>query len=297
MNRESVKVLSFHQDPVLFREAISFTVNTTGFRREQLEKDYYCSVILSYLYEGKNHPMVFKGGSCLSKVYADFYRLSEDLDFAISLSPSASRSIRSKTIEPIRELVSIMPDIIYGVSLSGEFKGFNNSTQYVAEVVYHSIFTGKAEKIKVEVGLREKLLDAPKRIKTKTLLFEPLKGQSLVPEFTVTCMSLKETFSEKLRAALTRKDLAIRDFYDIDYAVRKMNFNLNEEQFLEFVKKKLAVPGNDPMNISLARKEILKRQLEAELKPILREQDFQQFDLDRAFNLVGEVRSKALQTR
>ena len=197
-----------------------------------------------------------------------------------------------KTIEPIRELVSIMSDILYGVSLSGEFKGFNNSTQYVAEVIYQSIFTGKAEKIKLEVGLREKLLDAPKREKTKTLLFEPLKGQPLAPEFSVTCMSLKETLSEKLRAALTRKDLAIRDFYDIDYAVIKMNLNLNEEQFLEFVKKKLAVPGNDPLNITLARKEMLRRQLETELKPILREKDFQQFDLDRAFNLVAEIASK-----
>jgi len=55
------------------------------------------------------------------------------------------------------------------------------------------------------------------------------------------------------------------------------------------VKKKLAVPGNDPLNITLSRKEMLKRQLETELKPILREKDFQQFDLDRAFNLVAEI--------
>jgi hypothetical protein len=37
---------------------------------------------------------------------------------------------------------------------------------------------------------------------------------------------------------------------------------------------------------------MLKRQLETELKPILREKDFQQFNLDRAFNLVAEIGSK-----
>lgn len=284
-----MKVLNVHQDSVLFREAISYTVNATGFRREQLEKDYYCSVVLSYLYMEEDHSMVFKGGTCLSKVYADFYRLSEDLDFTISLSPLASRSLRRKAIDPIKELVSKIPKTLYGVSLSGEFKGFNNSTQYAVEVVYHSIFTGQAEKIKLEIGLREILLDAPKREKTRTLLFEPLKGQPLVPEFIVTCVSLKEAFSEKIRAALTRKDTAIRDFYDVDYAVRKMNLNLNEKQLLEFVEKKLAVPGNDPVDITVARKEMLRRQLETELKPILREKDFQQFDLDRAFNLVAQI--------
>jgi hypothetical protein len=108
-------------------------------------------------------------------------------------------------------------------------------------------------------------------------------------------MSPEEAYAEKLRAALTREDLAIRDFYDIDYAVTKMNLKLNEEQFLEFVKKKLAVPGNDPLNITLPRKEMLKRQLETELKPILREKDFQQFDLDRAFNLVADIGSKLQQ--
>jgi hypothetical protein len=40
---------------------------------------------------------------------------------------------------------------------------------------------------------------------------------------------------------------------------------------------------------------MLKRQLETELKPILREKDFQQFDLDRAFNLVAEIGYKLQQ--
>ncbi len=135
----------------------------------------------------------------------------------------------------------------------------------------------------------------PQKGRVKILLNDPFSRRPAVQEFSILCMSPEEAYAEKLRAALTRKDLAIRDSYDIDYAVIKMNLNLNEEQFLEFVKKKLAVPGNDPLNITLSRKEMLKRQLETELKPILREKDFQQFDLDRAFNLVAEIGSRLQQ--
>ena len=76
-----------------------------------------------------------------------------------------------------------------------------------------------------------------------------------------------------------------------------MGIDLSGESLLDVVRKKMAVPGNDPVNLELSRKEMLKAQLNTELKPILREQDFLQFDLDRAFNLVAEVRSKVLKTR
>ena len=50
-----------------------------------IEKDYYCSLILNYFFNGDTS-LVFKGGTCLSKVYVDFYRLSEDLDLIITVS-------------------------------------------------------------------------------------------------------------------------------------------------------------------------------------------------------------------
>ena len=39
---------------------------------------------------------------------------------------------------------------------------------------------------------------------------------------SVPCISLAEAFAEKFRAALSRLDVAIRDFFDLDYAVRKL---------------------------------------------------------------------------
>jgi predicted nucleotidyltransferase component of viral defense system len=42
-------------------------------------------VLLEYL-AAVDEALVFKGGTCLAKVYADFYRLSEDLDFVIPMA-------------------------------------------------------------------------------------------------------------------------------------------------------------------------------------------------------------------
>ncbi len=56
-----------------------------GFRNPQVaEKDYALTWALKAIYENEKLAkyLVFKGGTCLSKVYAQNYRMSEDLDFS-----------------------------------------------------------------------------------------------------------------------------------------------------------------------------------------------------------------------
>jgi hypothetical protein len=38
-----------HQNAARFRAAIEYTVRTSGFRGELIEKDYYCLIVLAYL--------------------------------------------------------------------------------------------------------------------------------------------------------------------------------------------------------------------------------------------------------
>ena len=48
----------------------------------KLEKDFYLTLLLVYF--GKHCPeLVFKGGTCLNKIYYPYCRLSEDIDFVI----------------------------------------------------------------------------------------------------------------------------------------------------------------------------------------------------------------------
>ena len=79
-----------HEDPDLFREALNFTAVRSGFVARLIEKDYYSTVLLVHL-AASDPRLAFKGGTCLAKVHAGFYRLSEDLDFAISLPTMTSR--------------------------------------------------------------------------------------------------------------------------------------------------------------------------------------------------------------
>jgi len=294
-NRNSYRS-SVHEDGDFFREAILYTAALTGFTSELIEKDYFCTILLSYLY-GDETPLVFRGGTCLSKIYGEFYRLSEDLDFTISVPFDAPRSLRRKKIESVKKVVGRIHDTLSIFSLSQNLVGRNNSTQYIAQVQYQSYMRQLPATIKIEIGLREEILTMPQKGLVKTLLLDPFSRKPVFPEFSVMCLSLDEAYAEKIRAALTRRELAIRDFYDIDYAVRKMGIDLSEERLLDLVRKKLAIPGNDPVNLEPSRKEMLKVQLNAELKPILREQDLEQFELDRAFNLVGHIGSKVLKTR
>ena len=75
-------MLNHHEDAELFREAVRLTQTQTGFAARLIEKDYFCSMLLYYLTQAVGG-LVFKGGTCLAKVHVGFYRLSEDLDYAV----------------------------------------------------------------------------------------------------------------------------------------------------------------------------------------------------------------------
>ena len=282
--------IAIHEDRALFREAVLFTAGQTGLNATLIEKDYYCSVVLQYLYGQPDSPLIFRGGTCIGKVYADFYRLSEDLDFLISTPPEAGVSVRKKGMAPVREWVKKISEEIGILTLPEDFTGHNSSRQYVAYVTYPSIFLPEeAARIKIEVGLRETFLTPPARLQARTLLLSPFTRKFLVPDIEVVTLSMQEAIAEKLRAALTRLEPAIRDFFDIDYLASQHKVDLKDRHLFQLLAEKLKVPGNPPIDLSPARKGKLKTQIETELKPVLRPADFEKFDLERVFRLALQI--------
>jgi len=282
--------ISVHEDQALFREAVLFTAGQTGLNATLIEKDYFCTVLLQYLYDQPDSPLIFRGGTCIGKLYADFYRLSEDLDFMISMPPEAGISVRRKRMAPVKEWARTISEEISILTLPEDFTGHNSSRQYVAYVTYPSVFlTEEAARIKIEVGLRETSLMPPAHMEARTLLLNPFTRKPLVPDIGLTALSMKEAIAEKLRAALTRLEPAIRDFFDIDYLASQHQLDLADRHLIALLTEKLKVPGNAPIDLSPARKEKLKIQVNTELKPVLRPEDFESFDLDRAFNMVAKM--------
>lgn len=128
-----------NNDKDYFQKAISYTSSRTEINQELIEKDYYCSLLLDYLFGNEDTQLVFKGGTCISKVYADFYRMSEDLDFMISVSPKLSRNVRKNLIAPIRKDFGNLTDYYNCLNWKETITGHNESKQYIGMLGYNSV--------------------------------------------------------------------------------------------------------------------------------------------------------------
>lgn len=269
------------RSPEVFREFVNYTARQAGFRRELVEKDFFCSGLLSHLAEQLPESVVFKGGTALSKVYTNFYRLSEDLDFSLSLPPGSTRRDRRQLIKPVKEVCAGLARTQSIILELEPLQGANESRQYIGRWGYRSIISGEVERINLEFGLREELLFPGEIRPARTLLLNAITGDEAISPFGIRVMALPEVWAEKVRAALTRLEPAIRDFFDLDYAVLGNHLNLEDGQFIDLVRKKLAVPGNGPVDVTAEKGEDLKRQIETRLRPVLRERELNHFDLER----------------
>ncbi len=258
---------NYHEDNDLFREALTYTESDTGFSARLIEKDYYCSILLRDLGRAFERGLVFKGGTCLSKVHAGFYRMSEDLDFAIPVSSNTSRAKRRASVAPLKREFDGLPTRLPCFRTVEALRGFNLNKQYIGRYCYRSGVTGQDEFIKVELSVREPILDPVERKPARTLLEDPLRNEPAVTAFSVHVLSFLEAYAEKCRAALTRRTPAIRDFYDIDHAVRTQKLGPADTGLLKLVRKKLVVPGNSAIDSSQQKLDVLTRQLESECRP------------------------------
>jgi predicted nucleotidyltransferase component of viral defense system len=288
MSRPDPPPIRAHEDAALFREALRYTAAETGFVARLVERDYFCTVLLQHL-TGEDASLVFKGGTCLAKVHSGFYRLSEDLDFAISTPAGSSRSARQARIEPLKRAIAATNGALPSFRLRAALTGANNSTQYCAIVQYVSLATGEDEPIKVEISLREPVMEPGNIGQAATMLIDPVTRDPMIPVLSVPCLSLTEAMAEKARAALTRRDPAIRDFFDIDYAVRQRGFDVAAPELQVLLRRKLQVAGTGAADVSSSRLTALRLQAESHLRPVLRPEDFGEFDVNRAFATVARL--------
>jgi predicted nucleotidyltransferase component of viral defense system len=260
------------------------------FRPAIVEKDYYLTVILNNIETLLTDKVVFKGGTLLNKAHLNYHRLSEDLDFTYN-AEFTTRSQRSRAITPIREK---MPDFLKALQLTSdkpEGEGFNTSTQYLFKVKYPSVLTAKEDTIKIEISLRHAPIDKPVNTVVKHFYQDPFTGEDLFPSGKVWSLSWMEAVAEKLKAAISRKDVAIRDYYDLWY-ISESGFDFHDKNFIKLFKRKVvdeSYVGNYKENFGLSADKLsfLRKQIDNLLKPVIRSGE--EFDLDRVlqrFNVI-----------
>jgi predicted nucleotidyltransferase component of viral defense system len=289
MSKAEPFTINTHEDAVLFREAVHFTAAETGFVPRLIEKDYFCTVLLAYLSKAAGDGLVFKGGTCLTKVHSELYRLSEDLDYTIAVPVDAPRAERSKRAQVVKAALARFARELSLFRIIEAWRGANNSTQYLVTVGYDSMLAQQHETIKIEMSLREPLLGPVFNGPAQTVLRNPVTNKPMLEPLHVRSIDKAEALAEKFRAALSRREPAIRDFFDIDYAARKGGLRPDDVEFIDQVRQKLAIPGNDPIDVGEARLRALRRQVEAQLRPVLRDREFGEFDLNRAFGICARM--------
>ncbi len=285
-----------HNDRAEFLKVLERTSAQTSFPLRLLEKDYYITIVLSGINKLSND-LVFKGGTCLSKIYYSYYRLSEDLDFTLRLPvDSATRTTRRNAIKLIKE--SLKPFLKnFDMSIeSPEKGGHRESTQYIYYLDYESVVLNRKESIKLEIGLRFNpiLATVTKRVIHKFL--HPFTKEPLFGTGSINCLALKELVAEKLRAAATREVIAGRDFYDLGFLLKE-GFNFKDKEFLVVFKRKLEEDDFSPdlskykTNLGREDAEIgeMKARAKDELLPVLTLDEQKSFDMQKVIDELNRV--------
>jgi len=201
----------------------------TKFPQDLLEKDYHLTRILHKISEKKIKDLVFKGGTCLNKCYLGFYRLSEDLDFVYNQDTKdlSKRQIKLILDKFRRELIGILDKL--GFETSKELgKGWKMLTSKMQprivglEIVtkYNSIINNSSQTIKLEISFRKKLRNPTKMKAIKHEFIDALGEPILRKDVEIEVIDLNENLAEKFRALLVRKNIAIRDIYDIYFILK-----------------------------------------------------------------------------
>lgn len=270
--------------------SITHSATSTGFAASLIEKDYYCSLILKHIYDHdflRDH-LIFKGGTLLAKCYLPFFRLSEDLDFAVVNELCQERKDRRKLADAIR---AIIPDLLAesGFREASVFRGFNESRQYNAVFAYNSV-TIPEDTIKFEVGFRGDLMLAPERRPLQTLLRNPFNPQlAQFPVFDALVLSSQEAYAEKVRAALSRQKPAIRDFFDVA-AIAESGFDLIDPDFVALVARKLAADSGAQIDLTKSKQILLKERIATELQGVLKAGSL--FFLEKSWSILETLAEK-----
>jgi predicted nucleotidyltransferase component of viral defense system len=285
-----------HSDRDEFLKVLERTSAQTGFPLRLLEKDYYITIVLSGINK-LSDDLVFKGATCLSKIYYSYYRLSEDIDFTLKLPvDNPTRTVRRNTIKPVKEtLRSFLKKFDMSVK-DLDKAGHRESTQYIYYLDYNSVVLNKKESIKLEIGLRFNPILPAETKKVNHKFLHPFTKEPLFDAGSVNCLMLKELVAEKLRASATRRIIAGRDFYDLGYLLRE-KFNFKDKEQLVLFKKKLEEDGFSSdlsryqVNLGRTDKEIdeMMSRIEDELFPVLTLSEQESFNLSQTLDELNNV--------
>ncbi len=225
-----------------------------------LVKDYNLTLILYLIKDVEG--IYFKGGTALQKIFLNYSRLSEDVDFTVTRDVQAI----------IKEIIGILK----ASKLFGEITKDKDVEGFTRLVVHYKGVDDEKGVVFIDLNRRAKLLMNPEKHEIKHFYTE------FIPEFSFSTIARDEMIAEKVAAAIGRN--MPRDHFDI-YRIIKAKLPIN----LEMVRKKCSDANLEFSIIRMFDKaQKLKTRWDEDLAPLLAEEaSFKEIitTLARHFNL------------
>jgi len=199
-----------------------------GVRATQIQKDYIISWVLWGISQSEflNENLVFKGGTCLKKIYFSDYRFSEDMDFTL-IDDTINDDEIIKNIEILFEAVFDASRIPLTIE-NGSFGVHKDSGSIKFKIEYKG--SHGSDTLKVDITRGENLL-YPTDSMSVFNTYSDLKEEAKI---IIKAYSLEEVLIEKLTALMGRT--IPRDLYDFHYLTEEFKMQL-EDVYIEFMIK------------------------------------------------------------
>lgn len=195
-------------------EELRIIAGEQGFELPILEKDYLVTYLLYLLKDIGG--IYFKGGTALNKIFLNHARLSEDLDFTLTVNLDTVES-------DIREKLK--------GTMFGKITHDKKADQFVRLVVHYKLYHEEGT-IFIDLNERGKLLLPSETHEIHH--FYP----SYIPTYSIKTLHSREMMAEKMAATIGRN--RPRDHFDL-YQIIWLKFPID----LELVQKKCESSGDE----------------------------------------------------
>jgi len=273
--------IDFNYSKKDFLETLELS-NSYGFDAYKLEKDFLLTVILIFIWRHYKE-LVFKGWTCLNKIYLDYFRLSEDLDFVVI--NKWNRTERETILEKYKQRLTKDLAILW-LEITDQRTKYNEDRQWIFNFSYTSLIDNSLQNIQIDITMKERLEIEPTSKHIKSIFISKTMEESIFVEHTITCMEFDEIVAEKTRASLTRTQPAIRDFFDVWYIKNFAKFDFDKIRNLIEIKLEEA----DHIYTIDENFNLLEKQIKTDLKPVLKK-NFE-FDLKEIFEFIKQLKTK-----
>ena len=193
----------------LFRDVILLTSQKLEVSEDIVEKDYYVTLILKKLSQIE-YPIVFKGGTSLSKAFNVIDRFSEDIDITFSehLGEARRKKLKYKILKPIADELGL---VIRNFDSVESDKNLNHYDFYYEPVTGDQVINAIPPYVKLETSLMSYAFPTEER-KLGNYILEAL-GADEKELFSVYDLQPFPMRVQSLNRTLIDKIFALCDYY------------------------------------------------------------------------------------